>query len=159
MFVAEKVLLLLMIFLTAHVYSFEKYFRSANFHHFQKMSIIVFATKQMEFSILCFLLVLISQLFITLYFPSLSLIFLHSNLNFDWLHDIYCSHYYTLAVFAGAQRWFQNREWTRLSATKHRHISGWMPPRATKRQQWRRPYGSFGMFKTSTIERQQYMWP
>ena len=81
MFVAEKVLLLLMIFLTAHVYSFEKYFRSANFHHFQKMSIIVFAMKQMEFSILCFLLVLISQLFITLYFPSLSLIF--SALKFE----------------------------------------------------------------------------
>ena len=41
------------------------------------------------------------------------------------------SHYYTLAVFVGAQRRFKNREWTQLSATKRRHSRGWIPPSAS----------------------------
>ena len=41
------------------------------------------------------------------------------------------SHYYTLAVFVGAQRRFKKREWTQLlSATKRRHDRGWMLPSA-----------------------------
>ena len=83
----------------------------------------------------------------------------HKNSAWWTTHTIVLSHYYTLAVFVGAQRRFKNREWTQLSATKRRHSRRWMPPSATGRQ-WRRwPYGSFEMFKTTAVERRWNICP